>query len=259
MITSIYFHKPSRRLFDQCIRWLKKYGYVFISVDELTDILDGTKPLPRGAVWLSLDDGWREVLDNVLPVIRAHHVPVTLFIPSGIVEGEGLFHWLGAPPDRDLAPGLRDAITIDELKELSAHPEVTIGGHTVTHPLTTQCTDAEICFELGESKRALECWTGKAVTSFAYPCGEVGGNERRFLREFGYRLAATTNNGFITEDADHFLVPRFSVADDIPFLEAICNMVGVWTPAVDRLKLFKPTPVISSAKGMMRRAAGLSS
>jgi hypothetical protein len=53
--------------------------------------------------------------------------------------------------------------------------------------------------------------------------------------EFDYRLAATTENAFVTRETDPYLVPRFSVADEIFFPEAICNMVGVWRPAIDPL------------------------
>ena len=44
-------------------------------------------------MWLSFDDGWKE-LAEVLPLVRRLHLPVTLFIPSGVVGGDGRFPWL---------------------------------------------------------------------------------------------------------------------------------------------------------------------
>src|SRR4029077_940017 len=101
--------------------------------------------------------------------------------------------------------------------------------HTVTAGLPEETTR----FELGQSRRTLEAWAGTTVTCFAYPEGRFDGRERGVLTEFGYRLAAVTTSDFITRQTDPYLVPRFCVGDNIPFSEAICNMVGVWRPALD--------------------------
>ena len=234
VVTAIYFHKPNRRLFGQCIRWLTKYGYTFISANELLEILSVGKVPPRGAVWLSFDDGCKELLENVLPQIRERKIPVTLFIPSGIVEGDGLFPWL----DASLRTSGRDSMTLAEIREAASRPEVTIGSHTVSHAVTINLNGEKARFELGESKRTLESWIRADVKCFAYPEGRFDGREREFLTEFGYGLAATTENSFITRETNPYLVPRFSVADEISFPEAICNMVGVWRPVIDPLISF---------------------
>ena len=245
VITSIYFHKPNRRLFSKCIEWLVDHGYTFISANDLIDILYHGKPIPKGAVWLSLDDGYKEWIDDVLPLIRQHRVPVTLFIPSGIVEDGGMFPWLHDRPSHDLddidslAHGAgRDAVTVSELKRISRYPEVTIGGHTVNHTVTVNLSEERTRFELGESKRILESWTGAPVQCFAYPVGLYDGHEKRALKEFGYRIAATTEDAFITRETDPYRIPRLCVSDDISFPEAICNMVGVWRPVLTPFKNF---------------------
>jgi hypothetical protein len=58
------------------------------------------------------------------------------------------------------------------------------------------------------------------------------------VRAAGYALAVTADNAFVTPDSDPYLVPRFSIADAIWFPEMICNIVGVWRPALDPLKKF---------------------
>ena len=230
VITSIYFHKPNQRLFTRCIRWLSKHGYTFISAADLIDILYGGRPIPKGAVWLSFDDGYKEWLADVLPVVHELRVPVTLFIPSGIVAGAGLLPWLH---HENSATPARDSVTVSELKTIAGYPEVTIGGHTVNHAVTVNLTEEKARRELGDSQHALESWAGVSVQCFAYPEGQFDGRERPFLTEFGYRLAAATTNDFITRKTDPFMVPRFCVSDNITFPEAVCNMVGVWRPALD--------------------------
>lgn len=229
VVTAIYFHKPNRRLLEHCLGWLIKYGYTFISEDDLLEILYRGKKPPRGAVWLSFDDGLRELLENVLPLVRQRRIPVTLFIPSGIVEGDGHLPWL------DRRASFRHALTVAEVKQVTGYAEVTIGSHTVNHTVTTGLAEETARTELGESKHTLESWTGADIKSFSYPEGKFDGRERPLLAETGYRLAVTTQNALITHQTDPYLVPRFSIGDEISFPEAICNMVGMWRPAIDPL------------------------
>ena len=241
VVTAIYFHKPNRTLFFRCIRWLMKYGYTFVSAQDVMEILNRAKAPPRGAVWLSFDDGCKELLANVLPLVRREKIPITLFIPTGIVGGTGLFPWLHS--ERSVRPhsasepahGVRDSLTVAELQYVAGYPEATIGSHTVTHSLTTSLAEEQVRVELLECKRSLESWIRSDVKYFSYPEGVLDGRERQFLVEFDYRLAATTENAFVTQETDPYQVPRFSVADEILFPEAICNMVGVWRPAINPL------------------------
>lgn len=241
IITAICFHNPNRRLFARCIRWLLQHGYTFISSDDVAAFLYDRKPVPKGAVWISFDDGCCELVDNVLPVVRRYRIPVTLFIPSGIVEGDGLFPWLHrdhrneTPASAGASPS-RDCLTLAALQEIQALPFVTLGAHTVNHAIVPACSDDEVRFELQECKRTIEAWTGAPAEYFAYPNGEYSARERPIIGECRYKLAATTENNFITRETDRLLVPRFTVADNIYTVEAICNMVGIWRPLIDALK-----------------------
>jgi peptidoglycan/xylan/chitin deacetylase (PgdA/CDA1 family) len=221
-------------------------GYTFISADELVELLRKGPPFPRGRVWVSLDDGYRSWLTDVLPVIRKYRVPVTLFIPSGIVSGYGLFPWLhdteyplntnkflqNVPDDS----ASRESVTVDEVRRIIADPEVTLGSHTVSHAMTVCSTVDELRFEIGSDKRTLEKWTGRVVNSFAYPGGAVNGQEKPLLKELDFTIAATTEPKFIDADSDPLLLPRFCVPDDASVHEAICAMVGVWRPLIDLIK-----------------------
>ena len=239
VVTAIYFHKPNKSLFAECMAWLRNNGYTFISAKDLLEILRRGKTPPRGAVWVSFDDGCKELLDNVLPLVRQHGIPVTLFIPTGIVGGDGLFPWLhGGRTNAARRDEARDAVTLAELQDISRCPHVTIGSHTVSHAVTMQSTEDKLRFELGESKRTLRTWFGIDVKYFAFPVGRFDGHEKSILEECGYEMAATTENAFVSRKTDPYLVPRFSVGDEISFPEAICNMVGVWRPTIDPIIRF---------------------
>jgi len=244
VVTALYFHKPGAKLFLGCVRWLTKHGYTFISVGELIAFLDRRGSLPSGAVWLSFDDGSSELLENVLPVVRRYQIPVTLFIPSGIVGGDGKFPWVKE------TGGGRHAITVQDLRTISEYPEVTIGSHTVSHPDVRRCAEEELARELRDSMRMLEEWTGGAVDCLSYPYGLFDERATQAARSAGYALAVTTENRFVVPDTDPYLVPRFSIADAIWFPEMVCNIVGVWRPVLDPLKKLvqrvRSAPAVSS-------------
>jgi len=247
VVTAIYFHNPNRRLFRRCVSWLTRHGYTFISDRDLIEILQGARQAPPGAVWLSFDDCFKELAQNVIPEARERNIPVTLFVPTGIVGSDGFFPWLSHTRNRD-------ALTVDELLEIAQGPGVSLGSHTVTHAITRDLSLAELRFELCESKRMLEVWTGSKTACFAYPVGQFNGAERRCLIDCGYALAVTTENDFITTSTDPLLVPRFSIGDNISFPEAICNMVGVWRPAID--PLVRLLQRFGSASDPLWRASG---
>ena len=264
VVSAIYFHEPNRKLFTQCIQWLVEMGYTFISADELVELLRKGPPFPRGRVWISLDDGYRNWLTDVLPVVRKYSVPVTLFVPSGIVAGSGLFPWLHDTnypfktkeflhkvPAKSV---VRESLTVDELKRIAADPEVTLGSHTVSHAITACSTADELQVEIGSDKLTLEKWTGRVVDSFAYPSGVLNGQEKQLLKDLHFTIAATTEPKFIDAETDPLLLPRFCVPDQASVQEAICAMVGVWRPLMDGIKRMVWTVVGVAPAGLLAAA-----
>jgi peptidoglycan/xylan/chitin deacetylase (PgdA/CDA1 family) len=267
-ITSLFFHNPSQQLFKRCIQWLKKNGYFFISIDQLIQYVQNQQEFPKGAVWLSIDDGWKDNIHNIIPVINEYKIPITFFIATDPVENQGIFWWTFFEKRKDKLPNyfksdslnlknikekdrkkiiqdlkkrckkriLREAMEIEEVKSLAQNPLVTIGSHTVHHALTANCTDNELEFEIKESKEKLQEWTNKEVKYFSYPNGRFDGRERKILKESGYKLAATDKKRFITKNDDLYLIPRIGIKDKISYYEAICKIVGIWRNHISKIK-----------------------
>ncbi|HEY97625.1 MAG TPA: polysaccharide deacetylase family protein [Dehalococcoidia bacterium] len=265
VITSVAFHNPSEKLFGEMVVWLRKKGFTFISASQLIDILSGKVECPRGAIWFSLDDGWRNNLTKVLPVAVEYEIPVTVFICTGAIEG-GAFWWRKVMQFPDLVPPelrnintlkkqpeevrkqvvqhideagvspLREAMTVDEVKKISEMTQVELGAHTDTHPILPNCSEQQIEEELATSKRKLEEWTGKSITVFAYPNGSYDGRERRILEAEGYKLAATTEDEYGRINSNPYFFPRHIIMDDGSFAENICHALGIWAPLIKRIK-----------------------
>lgn len=113
-------------------------------------------------------------------------------------------------PPRDLM------MTSDQVRTIAA-AGMTIGGHTVTHPILA-CTDAKTALaEMTEGKCELEAIVGHEVDLFAYPNGKPGADYTaehvHLAREAGFRAAVTTGWGSAGAGSDLFQIPRFTPWD----------------------------------------------
>lgn len=84
---------------------------------------------------------------------------------------------------------------------------ISIGSHTLSHPILSIMTDAEIDFEARESRRMLEERLGRSVEFFCYPNGAYNDRVVRVVRKY-YRGAVTARPGTIGVGADLYTLPR---------------------------------------------------
>ena len=107
---------------------------------------------------------------------------------------------------------------------------ISIGSHTVTHPILTKCDNITSKNEITDSKISLEKILNTPIIHFAYPNGNYSEREIGYLKECGYKMAFTTNPEYIKIDAmpDLFEIPRFDVLENVSYLENICRMTGIW-------------------------------
>lgn len=85
----------------------------------------------------------------------------------------------------------REAVTFDELKEMSKHPLINIQSHTYNHPILTNVNDKQLDFELCESKKYLSTLLNKEIDTFSYPNGSFGKREENAVSKY-YQCGYTT-------------------------------------------------------------------
>ncbi len=258
IILSVYFHSPSKKLFTGCVKWFLKNGFTFITASDLEQIASREKPFPKSAVLFTVDDGWQSNKENIAAVANEYKIPVTIFASTAPIEKDGAYWWsyiakakeqglitqsvgeLKKLPNEERIKILssikeklslpREALTKKELQQIAQTPYVHIGSHTVTHPILSKCNDDTAAYELSTSKKQLEEWLGKPVDHFAYPNGNYTPREIRNLKKDGYKLAFTTQPGYITRSHldNLYELPRFDVLEDVSFAENITRMTGAW-------------------------------
>jgi len=86
---------------------------------------------------------------------------------------------------------------------------VTVGSHTLTHPILTTLTEAEAEREICESRAQLEARLGRPVEVFCYPNGDLDAAAVSLARRT-YRLAVTAEPGVVPPGCDPLLLPRLA-------------------------------------------------
>ncbi len=110
----------------------------------------------------------------------------------------------------------RECLPWETLRSLSGAPGVTIGAHTLTHPILVKHAEAAARREIAESKARLEAELDLPIRHFAYPVGDptsAGAREFAMAREAGYAIAVTTRPGHLFDlHAQHpHALPRISL------------------------------------------------
>ena len=107
-------------------------------------------------------------------------------------------------------------ITLSQLKELAASDLVTIGAHTLKHPVLKNENDADSRQEITASIEKLEALTGKPVTYFAFPNGipglDFGEREMSYLRENNITLAFSAELDNLSAEHNLLSLPRMGFA-----------------------------------------------
>jgi peptidoglycan/xylan/chitin deacetylase (PgdA/CDA1 family) len=146
-------------------------------VGILDDFVGGAAP--RSVV--TFDDGTADIVDNALPVLVEHRVPMTLYLATDFVERHVDFPAYGTP------------ITWAGLRECLSTGLVTIGSHTHTHTLLDRVDAVVAAEELDTSIKLIEDRLGLTPAHFAYPKAVLGSAEAR--REVAARFVTAAVAG----------------------------------------------------------------
>ena len=145
-------------------------------------------------VAVSFDDGYKDNLYNVAPVMERYSIPFTVFVTASNINKNCSIY-----------------LTPSELRELSSFQFVTIGSHGLTHNRLTECDSDMLRNELVSSRHFLEDITGNAVTTLAYPHGAVDKRVKDAAGKAGYLLAACSRFDINDASRDPLLLCRTEI------------------------------------------------
>jgi hypothetical protein len=176
-------------------------------------------------------------------IARNDHIRLTIggrdrsFDCVGVAEKRALFDelywWLRArPTEKELRNVVRNlaacyhvdiaafcdelCMTWQEIAELAADPLVTIGAHTVTHPMLAKLERGAVRSEMDLGRSIIEASLGVRSAHMSYPVGDrtsAGAREFMIAAELGFKTGVTTRPGVLfPEHGGHLLaLPRISL------------------------------------------------
>lgn len=189
------------------LSWLKRH-YDIKPLGDLLTMQDNGE-LRENEIAITFDDGFSDFHDVVLPLLIKYDVPVTLFVPSSMLE-------LDADGAKEFAShriGIdKPLLNRDQLVDVVRSGLVDLQSHSHTH---CDCGAEPMCAlveELQKSRLAIEDITGRPVDMLAFPFGDIlNTSETAFkaLKQADYTAAMTIVPGF-----NHGCTNRFELNRD---------------------------------------------
>ncbi|HEX9049853.1 MAG TPA: polysaccharide deacetylase family protein [Anaeromyxobacter sp.] len=194
----------SAATFRRQMSWLARHGYYTPRISAV--LRDGGRaPCVCGRpVVLTFDDGYRDVLENAVPVLRAFGFTAAVFPVLDLARRFN--HWDEAS---ELAGPL---LTPDELRAVE-DAGLELGSHTMTHAALPRATDGALRWELVRSREVLAEIAARPIPALAYPYGEVDERVKDAARAAGYDAALAVNSGPLDWRDDAYEIRRQRVGD----------------------------------------------
>jgi peptidoglycan/xylan/chitin deacetylase (PgdA/CDA1 family) len=112
------------------------------------------------------------------------------------------------PPD-----GSGRAMVRDEVQALVRDGLITIGAHTMTHPILTELAPADCNREIAGSKEICEDLIGATTAGFAYPYGAINDCVRSAVTAAGFAFGVCSLRGPAGPGSDPMALPRIQIFD----------------------------------------------
>lgn len=186
--------------FRSQMRSLHEGGYRTIPLSEVAEVATGARPVPPRSISLTFDDGYRDFLQEVAPVLEEYGFSATIFLVADRVGESNAWDARHGDPPRPL-------LSWKEAGELAAQG-IELGSHGRTHRPLPSIPQRDLREEILGSKQILEDRLGIRVRHFSYPHGLFDDRCLSLLREAGYESACADIRGGNREGTDPFQLRR---------------------------------------------------
>jgi peptidoglycan/xylan/chitin deacetylase (PgdA/CDA1 family) len=195
--------------FNDQIAFLDKEGYHSISTAQLELALRGQDKLPAKPVILSFDDGYNDVFQNAVPILKEHHMAGAFAIITGFVGRPGYAAW------SDILAAQKQGM------EMVCHSQyhMDFTNRMYTHDMKVA--------EISDCKQALQANLGIDAKTFIYPYGHFDSEVQNILKNSGFELAFTTQFGIVDQGDDFLALPRLRVHGQELLTTYANNLLGL--------------------------------
>ncbi len=182
----------SPAIFSQQMQYLADRGFRPVTADRLNNFFDSGAGLPAKSVLLTFDDGYADFFQNAYPILKLHHFPAILFLPTGLTDNPGYITW-------------------NQAVDMS-FSAINIANHTWSHR-NMKSDAASDLKEITTADTQLAEHNLNHPKAFAYPYGIIGSFAKTDLANLGYHLAFTTFPGRILCKKNNLTLPRVRIGN----------------------------------------------
>lgn len=211
---------------------LARSGRPVVALSAMLPALRGEGALPRGAVALTFDDGYRDNLVHAAPVLARHGFPASLFVVSDLMGSSGTLDRYASCCDKDTMLGW------DEVRALRSQGHE-IGGHGRSHRELATLAPDDARADVEDCARALEAELGARPALFCYPRGSENDAVRRIVAATGHAAACTVRPGANAPGGDLMGLRRTEVSGDDSLADFALKLDGgfdAWHAAVQAVR-----------------------
>lgn len=174
----------SAEKFRQQLTYLRDNNYRVVPLSALIGFLQGKAALPKQAVVLTIDDGYRSTFEIAYPLLKEFGFPATVFLYTDFM-------------------GARDAMSWQQVEEMSKEGLVDLQPHSKSHPNmalklekeTDAAYAARIAQEVSEPTKRIQKATRRPMYSFAFPYGDSSDVVLSAVAAENFSLAVTVQPG----------------------------------------------------------------
>lgn len=129
--------------------------------------------------------------------------------------------------DLPASADLFDPLSIDEINEMLKSGLLTLGGHTVSHPILATLPGEKQFTEIFQNKEWLEDTFHKKIEDFAYPNGKKSDYDNEtisILQKVGYKRAYTTIQSYRLNRFGPWEIPRIGISANLKYWQ--CYLIA---------------------------------
>ena len=183
------------------MKMLKLLGYRGLSMRDLEPYLMGGES--GRVVGITFDDGYRNNLENALPVLKQQGFTATCYGVSGLIGGTNIW-------DKEVVDE-KPLMSLQDWQQWHASG-MDVGSHTRSHANLIELSAQDARAEIFNSKLELEQAVGCDVRHFCYPYGWYRQEHQHMAQDAGYVTANTTRRGRVHSGDDPYSLKRIMVA-----------------------------------------------
>jgi len=179
--------------FRNQMKYLKDNNYTTLTLDELYAYMKMSKKLPEKSIVITFDDGYKDNYTNAFPILKEFKFKSTVFVITNAI-------------DKD-----KNYLTSNEIKSMDKN-NMRIESHTASHEHLDKIPYKDEVTTMTTSKSNLERILGRKINYIAYPYGEYNSDTIKAAKQSGYKLAFSTEFGWINKDNNIYSLGRIYIS-----------------------------------------------